>query len=73
MLTLWDEVTEEISELWSQIPEERFREKDLAFGQWQGTIYWFILYWIDNEIHHRGQGFVYLRSLGIEPPHFWER
>ncbi|MGO3807708.1 MAG: DinB family protein [Sphingobacterium sp.] len=31
------------------------------------------MYFVDNEIHHRGQGFVYLRSLGIEPPHFWER
>jgi uncharacterized damage-inducible protein DinB len=36
-------------------------------------VYFFILYWIDNEIHHRGQAYVYLRSLGIEPPHFWER
>ena len=28
---------------------------------------------IDNEIHHRGQGYVYLRALGIEPPPFYER
>ena len=28
---------------------------------------------IDNETHHRGQGYVYLRALGIEPPQFWER
>jgi uncharacterized damage-inducible protein DinB len=28
---------------------------------------------IDNEIHHRAQGYVYLRALNIEPPHFWER
>ena len=28
---------------------------------------------VEHEIHHRGQGYVYLRSLGIEPPHFWER
>ncbi|MEJ6979249.1 DinB family protein [Pedobacter sp. P351] len=28
---------------------------------------------IDNEIHHRGQAYVYLRSLGITPPFFWER
>jgi uncharacterized damage-inducible protein DinB len=32
-----------------------------------------LLYCIDNEIHHRGQGYVYLRALGIEPPPFWER
>jgi len=28
-------------------------------------IWFFIFYWIDNEIHHRGQAYVYLRSLGI--------
>ncbi|MFD1732208.1 DinB family protein [Deinococcus malanensis] len=28
---------------------------------------------MENEIHHRGQGFVYLRLLGIEPPAFYER
>jgi uncharacterized damage-inducible protein DinB len=28
---------------------------------------------IDNEVHHRGQGYVYLRALGVEPPPFWER
>ena len=28
---------------------------------------------IDNEIHHRGQGYVYLRALGKEPPPFYER
>jgi uncharacterized damage-inducible protein DinB len=32
-----------------------------------------IQYAVDNEIHHRGQAYVYLRALGIEPPHFWER
>ena len=29
-------------------------------------IYGLLLYWIDNEIHHRGQAYVYLRALGIE-------
>jgi uncharacterized damage-inducible protein DinB len=32
-----------------------------------------IRYAIDNEVHHRGQGYVYLRSLGIEPPAFYDR
>jgi len=73
LLNLVDEVTEQMTELWTEIPEERFREKDRAFGQWEGTNYWFVLYWIDNEIHHRAQAFVYLRSLGIQPPFFWER
>lgn len=35
--------------------------------------YDWLLYCVENEIHHRGQGYVYLRALGIEPPHFWER
>ncbi len=72
-LELWDKVTVEIDTLWPQIPPSRFQEVDLAFGQWEGPMYGMILYWIDNEIHHRGQGYVYLRALGIEPPYFWER
>jgi uncharacterized damage-inducible protein DinB len=32
-----------------------------------------IQYAIENEIHHRGQAYVYLRALGIEPPSFWKR
>ncbi|QEC69128.1 damage-inducible protein DinB [Panacibacter ginsenosidivorans] len=73
LLKVWDEVTAKINALWPQIPAHRFQEHDLAFGQWEGPVYFFILYWIDNEIHHRAQGYVYLRTLGIEPPHFWER
>ncbi|MEO8403834.1 MAG: DinB family protein [Chitinophagaceae bacterium] len=73
LLQRWDETTEEINKLWPQIPAGRFQEEDLAFGQWQGQVYWFLLYFIDNEIHHRGQAYVYMRALGIEPPAFWER
>lgn len=73
LLTLWDEATEEINQLWSQIPEEKFQDTILAFGQYEGTVWSTIFYFIDNEIHHRAQAFVYLRSLGIEPPYFWER
>ena len=73
LLQRWDESTEQLNDLWPQIPAERFQEVDKAFGQWDGPIYFFIMYWIDNEIHHRGQGYVYLRSLEIEPPPFWER
>ncbi len=73
LLYLWDEVTEKLNRLWPQIKPERFHEVDLAFGQWEGTIQFLLFYFIDNEIHHRAQGFVYLRALGIEPPHFWDR
>ena len=73
LLVLWDRATEQINSLWPHITSERFQEVEKFFGQWEGTVYWSILYVIDNEIHHRGQGYVYLRSLGIEPPPFWER
>ncbi len=73
ILKLWDESTAEINALWPKISAARFQEVDTAFGQWKMAIYDLLLYIRDNEIHHRGQGYVYLRSLGIEPPHFWER
>jgi uncharacterized damage-inducible protein DinB len=73
LLKLWDEVTEKINTLWPQIPPTRFQEMDVAFGQWKGPVYWTLFYFIDNEIHHRAQGYVYLRSLGIAPPPFWDR
>jgi len=73
LLELWDWITEQIDEYWAQIPEERFQEEDVAFGQYEGTVWSHLFYFIDNKIHHRGQGYVYLRSLGIEPPYFWER
>jgi uncharacterized damage-inducible protein DinB len=55
------------------LPPERFGETIKAFGQYDGVASDLLLYVIDNEIHHRGQGYVYLRSLGIEPPPFYER
>lgn len=73
ILKLWDEATGEIDRLYNQIPIERFHESIVLFGQYPGTIWSSIFYFIDNEIHHRGQGYVYLRALGIEPPHFWDR
>ena len=73
LLSQWDDATEKLKALWPQIPASRFRENDVAFGQYEGVVHSFIFYFIDNEIHHRGQGYVYLRSLGIEPPAFWDR
>jgi uncharacterized damage-inducible protein DinB len=62
-----------LNTLWPQIPPQRFRETLTAFGQYTGVLHDLILYVIDNEIHHRGQGYVYLRALGIEPPPFFDR
>jgi uncharacterized damage-inducible protein DinB len=73
LLQLWDKQTEQINEYWAQIKPGRFTERDAAFGQYEGTIHWILFYFIDNEIHHRGQAYVYLRSLGIQPPYFWDR
>lgn len=73
ILQQWDASTAEIDELWAQIPGERYQETMTAFGQYTGRTYDLLLYVIDNEIHHRGQGYVYLRALGIEPPPFYDR
>jgi len=73
LLALWDAATNAINRIWPTIPAHRFAEVDKAFGQWQSQGVATILYAIDNEIHHRGQGYVYLRGLGIEPPAFYDR
>jgi len=73
ILRLWDEQTAALDKKFPEIPPHRFYEVDKAFGQWEMPGIITIQYAIDNEIHHRGQGYVYLRALGIEPPPFWER
>ena len=73
ILRAWDESTAEIDALWPRIPGERFQETMTAFGQYTAPLHELFLYVVDNEVHHRGQGYVYLRALGIEPPPFWER
>lgn len=73
ILAKWDSETEAINHYFNQISEERFQETFNLFGQYEFPVYQNILYFVDNEVHHRGQGFVYLRALGIEPPFFWER
>ena len=73
LLSLWDAQTAELDAKFPNIPPHRFSEVDKAFDQWENPGVVTIQYAIDNEIHHRGQGYVYLRALGIEPPPFWER
>lgn len=73
ILKKWDDNTPKIIEYFNQITEEKLNEKFSLFGQYANTIRNHILYFIDNEIHHRAQGFVYLRALNIEPPFFWDR
>lgn len=73
ILAKWDSETEVINHYFNQISEDGFQETFNLFGQYEFPVYQNILYFVDNEIHHRGQGFVYLRALGINPPFFWER
>ena len=73
LLRVWDATTEEMNTLWPGITTERFSETDTAFGQYSGRIYDFLFYCLDNEVHHRGQGYVYLRALGVGPPAFFDR
>lgn len=73
LLARWDGATEAIDALWPRIRADRFAETVTAFGQYTGPMHDLLLYLVDNEIHHRGQGYVYLRALGIEPPPFYDR
>ena len=73
LLNAWDEATPKINELFLQISEARFKEEFNLFGEYKFPVIQNILYFVDNEIHHRGQGYVYLRSLNIDPPFFWDR
>ena len=73
LLRQWDESTKQLDQLFPQIPAEHFKDTITAFGQYTMPVNEILLYTIDNEIHHRGQGYVYLRALGIEPPPFYAR
>ena len=73
VLAQWDDVTGQLDAQFAHIPAARFQETMTAFGQWTMPGYDLLLYVVDNEIHHRGQGYVYLRALGIEPPPFYDR
>ena len=73
LLERWDKSDALLAESWSRISPERFHAVESAFGLPPGPNREYVLYLIDNEVHHRAQGFVYLRLLGLEPPAFWER
>ena len=70
VLALWDRSTEILNREWQKVGDYTqpltIYQMTFSFTQW-------ILYFIENESHHRGQGYTYLRALGIEPPFFWGR
>lgn len=72
LLEAWDALTEQLNQRFTKIPLEQFHKNNtLPWGNMTGLVVLF--YNLDNEIHHRGQGYVYLRALGIEPPLFFQR
>ncbi len=73
VLAAWDADTAKLDALWPKIEASRFPETITAFGQYTGKLNDLFMYVIDNEIHHRAQGYVYLRALGITPPAFEDR
>ena len=73
LLAEWDAQTAQLDTEFPLIPVERFSETMKAFGQWEMKGFQLLFYVLENEVHHRGQGYVYLRSLGIEPPAFYDR
>lgn len=68
LLTAWDEATEVLTVAWPHVPSERVWAVVPPLPHLTA-----VPYLIDNEVHHRAQGFVYLRLLGVEPPAFYER
>lgn len=70
-----EETRGETLELWSKISEERLKtvETDPFFGQSPQSHFDRLFYALENEIHHRGQAYIYLRLLGVEPPAFYIR
>ena len=72
LLAEWDALSTRLDADFAAVDPAFFGQQHvLPWGQmsgWAATIYT-----IDNEIHHRGQGSVYLRALDIEPPAFYER
>jgi len=73
LLRAFDEATSALEAHLPGISSARFQEVDQPIGSREEPVISTLLYFMDNEVHHRGQGFVYLRELGIEPPAFYQR
>jgi uncharacterized damage-inducible protein DinB len=72
LLAAWDEVSADLAEHGPHTDPAFFtRTHALPWGEMPGWVA--AIYAVDNEIHHRAQGYVYLRALGIEPPAFYDR
>ena len=75
LLAACEKMRGETYEIWSPVTDEKLTEvkEDPFFGAGQQSHIERLQYALENEIHHRGQGYIYLRMLGIEPPVFYIR
>ena len=73
LLASWDKATGQIRTNWAAIAPERLREPFKMYEMFDFLAWENMEYIYENEIHHRAQGYVYLRALGIEPPVFYDR
>ena len=74
LLDACTEQSRKVQTYWADITDGKLVEveQDPFWGGPQSH-YERLFYSLENEIHHRGQGYIYLRMLGIEPPAFYER
>ncbi len=75
LLAAYEEVRLETRELWEHVTAERLtavEDDGWGYAPPMPNIDR-ITYCLENEIHHRGQCYVYLRQLGTEPPAFYVR
>lgn len=75
LLAFGRNVREETRRLWPAVTEEALsKQRPTPFqGHPEGRAIEWLTYALENEIHHRAQGYVYLRLLGLEPPAFYIR
>ena len=73
LLSAFAEVDGQRAERFTKLTNEKFQAVETdAWGMTSSNLER-LFYVIDNEVHHCAQGYVYLRSLSIEPPAFYER
>ena len=70
LLQAWDALSARIETEIPGVPPARY-EQQSSFHRENEPALEIALGEIANEIHHRGQGMVYLRLLSIQPPDFW--
>ncbi|GGL97047.1 DinB family protein [Deinococcus aerophilus] len=71
VLDAWDAQTPQLESAFAGVEPGWFTTaQDMAWGRFSPQQS--VAFAVDNEIHHRGQGYVYLRALGIEPPAFYD-